>query len=111
MQEIFFIALFVLLLGAPGIIWLVVRPQTLSARGRYWMAPIVISILLVMAGGGMLNQLMGWSEFWGFFSVWVIACTLAWWVPTYDRNRRGRIAAAARIESGAQTEAKPGSES
>lgn len=95
MLDIFFIILFVLLFGAPGIIWLVLRPQWFS--GRFWLTPPVVGALVVMLGGAMLNQLMGWSEFWGFLVVWVSACVLAWWVPTYERNRRGRLAAAARL--------------
>lgn len=97
MQDIFFLALFLFLFGAPGIIWLVLRPQAFS--GRFWIAPLVIGALVVLFGGAMLNQLMGWSEFWGFLIVWVTACVLAWWVPTFERNRRGRMAAEAREQA------------
>lgn len=101
MQEIFFVSLFVLLLAAPGIILLFMRPQDFS--GRAWLGVPVGAMLIVMFGGSMLNQLMGWSEAWGFLIVWLVACGLAWWVPTYRRNRRGRLAAESRMDTAADS--------
>ncbi|MDX2219103.1 MAG: hypothetical protein SF172_08780 [Burkholderiales bacterium] len=97
MHEIFFVSLIVLLLAAPGIILLVMRPE--AFKGRFWLGVPVGAMLIVMFGGSMLNQLMGWSEAWGFLIVWLASCGLAWWVPTYDRNRRGRLAASKRMDA------------
>lgn len=106
MQEIFFVSLFVLLLAAPGIILLFMRPQDFS--GRAWLGVPVGAMLVVMFGGSMLNQLMGWSEAWGFLIVWLVACGLAWWVPTYHRNRQGRLSAHARMaEPANESDASP----
>lgn len=95
MQDIVISGLFVLLLAAPGIILLVMQPQSLNSRS--WLGVPVAAILIVLLGGSMLNQFMGWSEGWGFVIVWLFACALAWWLPVYERNRRGRQAADARL--------------